>query len=79
MKAVKPKVIIGIANFTDLERIIYIIKPAKKQTIATRVPDANMLFKTKAPVIKNRILSFFSFVVKAKMRNATDVAAALQP
>ena len=56
-------VITGIAILIYLDKNIYRKIAAKKQKIAVRVPDVNMPYVHIKPAMRNKILSFFSFVV----------------
>ena len=47
--------------------------------MAVLVPDWNIPHSTNKPVILKKILSFLNFEVKPINKNATEVAAALQP
>ena len=49
--------------------------PAKKQKIAVRVPDGNMAHRQANPTMAKKILCLLILLVRANIRNATDVDA----
>ena len=69
----------GIAILNDLDKIKNNIKPAIKLKIAVRVPDWNIPQIIHKLMIKKNIFSRFILLVIAKIKNATDDAAALHP
>ena len=69
----------GIIILMDFDNTRYSAKPANKQKIPVRVPEANMLLTTNIPTKRKNNLSKLRFEVMPKMRNATPAAAALQP
>ena len=68
-----------VAIFTDLDRTMYSIMPAKKQKIDVRVPDGNVAQKLAAPAIRQKYFIFFILFVIPNIKNATAVAAMLIP
>ena len=74
--SIPPIIADGIKIRIDLDNTRKVRKPAIKQNVAVRVPDANICQITNKPVIKKKILSFFIFVVIEMIINAMAALAA---
>ena len=69
----------GTAILKDLDKKLYVIKPAIKHAIAVRVPVGKIAHVQAAPVIKKNILCDFILLVIPNITNATAVEAKPMP